>query len=36
MLAVDEAANFVVPLVTSVAGLFCTVEVIVSIVLAVK
>jgi hypothetical protein len=36
MLAVDEAANLAVPLVTSVAGLFCTVEVSVSTVLAVR
>lgn len=35
-LAVEEAANFIVPLVTSVAGLFLTVEVAVSKVLAVK
>jgi hypothetical protein len=34
--AVDEAANFAVPLVTRVAGLFCTVEVRVSRVLAVR
>lgn len=34
--ALDEAANFSVPEVTSVAGLFCTVEVMVSRVLAVK
>lgn len=35
-MAVEEAANFIVPLVTSVAGLFLTVEVAVSKVLAVK
>jgi hypothetical protein len=33
---VEDAANFIVPLVTSEAGLFLTVEVAVSKVLAVK
>jgi len=36
MLAVEEAANLVVPEVTSVEGLFWTVEVAVSIVLEVR